>query len=168
LLLVKGCASAPKQQTMTMEATAYCDCGKCCGWERGSWKCLKLDLWNKYVSEGQNAGRKYTGKTASGSKPVEFDQGLLSLDTLKRPWKVPTRAVNPTKWVQREGTIAADTDYYPFGTRMYVPGYGWGVVKDRGGAIKGPNRIDLFYNSHNDALQWGRKNVAVVVVRPSS
>lgn len=164
--LMKGCASAPKQLTKNFEATAYCDCGQCCGWERGSWKCLKLDLWNKYVSEGKNAGRKYTGKTASGVRPVEFDPGLLSFDTVKRPWKAPTRVLNPTKWTRREGTIAADTDFYPFGTRMYVPGYGWGVVRDRGGAIKGPNRLDLFYDSHSDALEWGRKNVEVVVVHP--
>ena len=61
----------------------------------------------------------------------------------------------------RDGTIAADTAHYPFGTRMYVPGYGWGVVEDRGSAIKGKNRLDLFFKSHNRALEWGRKRVDV-------
>jgi len=65
----------------------------------------------------------------------------------------------------RLGTIAADTSVYPFGTKIFVPGYGWGVVEDRGGAIKG-QRIDLFFNSHRDALQWGRKRVVVEVVYP--
>ena len=32
----------------------------------------------------------------------------------------------------RLGTIAADTRRYPFGTIMYVPGYGYGRVEDRG------------------------------------
>ncbi len=49
---------------------------------------------------------------------------------------------------------------------MYVPGYGWGVVEDRGGAIKGPDRIDIFYDSHSDALQWGRRRVRVIIERP--
>jgi 3D (Asp-Asp-Asp) domain-containing protein len=64
------------------------------------------------------------------------------------------------------GTIAADTKYYPFGTKMYVPGYGWGVVADRGGDIKGPDRIDLFYNTHSQANNWGRQRVSVEIERP--
>ena len=63
-------------------------------------------------------------------------------------------------------TIAADTKYYPFGTRMYIPGWGWGVVEDRGGAIKGPNRIDLYFNSHSEALQWGRCKLPVTIQKP--
>lgn len=65
----------------------------------------------------------------------------------------------------RVGTIAADTGLYPFGTKMFVPGYGWGVVEDRGGAIKG-QRIDLFHRTHRQALEWGRKKVTVRVVFP--
>ena len=37
----------------------------------------------------------------------------------------------------KTGTIAADTSIYPFGTIMYVPGYGYGRVEDVGSAIKG-------------------------------
>ncbi len=64
------------------------------------------------------------------------------------------------------GTIAADSRVFPFGTRMRVPGYGWGTVEDRGGAIKG-GKIDLFFRSHEDALEWGRQTVTVEVVRPN-
>jgi len=48
---------------------------------------------------------------------------------------------------------------------MYVPGYGWGVVTDRGSANKGPNRIDLFFLLHDEALSWGRKKVEVRIER---
>jgi 3D (Asp-Asp-Asp) domain-containing protein len=65
----------------------------------------------------------------------------------------------------RDGTIAADTRYYVFGTRMHIPGYGWGVVEDRGSAIKGPGRIDIYFNSHQNALDWGRKRVEVQIER---
>ena len=65
------------------------------------------------------------------------------------------------------GTIAADTKYYPFGTVMHIPGYGTGTVLDRGGAIKGPHRIDLWFPSEKEALKWGRqKNVPVTVRKP--
>ena len=65
----------------------------------------------------------------------------------------------------KKGTIAADTKYYPFGTIMYIPSYGWGEVHDRGGAIKGPRRIDLFFPSHKKALRWGRQKVKVKIYR---
>jgi hypothetical protein len=128
---------------------------------------LKLDFWNRYVSSGPNAGRSYSGLTASGTVPYEPEEGLLSMDSIYRPWMIPVRLVLfPWYLLPREGTIAADTKYYPFGTRMHVPDYGWGIVEDRGGAIKGPNRIDLYFNSHREALNWGRKKVRVVIEYP--
>ncbi len=63
------------------------------------------------------------------------------------------------------GTIAADTKKYPFGTVMYIPGYGYGRVEDRGTAIQGEH-IDLFFKSHSDALRWGRQHVRVKIYLP--
>ena len=162
VISLSGCA---RHETRIIEATAYCGCGDCCSWERGSWTYLKLDFWNRYVSEGAAAGRDYTGETASGTEPVEPVPGLFSMDSLTQPWMIPVRTVLPWQWFQQDGTIAADTKYYPFGTRMYVPGYGWGMVVDRGGAIKGPDRIDLYFESHEDALLWGRRRVQVRIER---
>ena len=65
----------------------------------------------------------------------------------------------------KKGTIAADIRYYPYGTIMKIPGYGWGEVHDTGKAIKGRHRIDLFFKSHKDALRWGRRKVKVTVYR---
>jgi len=64
----------------------------------------------------------------------------------------------------KPGTLAADTSRYPFGTIMYVPGYGYGRVEDRGSAIQG-NKIDLYFKSHKEALRWGRRQVEVSVWR---
>lgn len=165
LLLTSGCAKQPVSRIM--EATAYCGCSSCCKWERGSYKYLKLDFWNRYVSAGPRAGMEYTGQTASGAMPQEPQPGLLSWDSLQHPWRIPIRTVLfPWYLLPEDGTIAADTRYYPFGTRMFVPGYGWGVVEDRGSAIKGQDRIDLYFNSHSDALQWGRKKVRVTIEYP--
>ena len=161
-LLFGGCAKPPV--STLIETTAYCDCSACCNWERGSWKYLKLDFWNKYVDSGPRAGATYDGKTASGTYPREPEAGLFSLDSLQRPWMIPLRIVLfPWKLFPHDGTIAADTKYYPFGTRMHVPGYGWGTVEDRGSAIKGAQRIDLYFDSHNDALEWGRRKLPVTI-----
>jgi 3D (Asp-Asp-Asp) domain-containing protein len=65
-----------------------------------------------------------------------------------------------------KGTIAADTSQYPFGTVMYVPGYGYGRVEDRGKAMKGNAKIDIYFDTHKEALQWGRRNASVKVWLP--
>lgn len=61
-------------------------------------------------------------------------------------------------------TIAADLSVYPLGTILYIPGYGYGVVADKGGAIKG-NKIDLYYPTVEDVYQqWGKKHVEVYLI----
>lgn len=65
----------------------------------------------------------------------------------------------------RPGTIAADTSVFPFGTIIYVPGYGYGRVEDRGGDIRGYH-IDLFYRTHTEAQAHGRKRMKVRVWFP--
>lgn len=162
-LVVSGCAGNCVRR---MEVTAYCGCGKCCGWERGRWRYLKLDVWNRYVSSGKYKGRPYSGRTASGTKPHQPHPGLISIDSVVHPWMIPIRLIFfPWLFMPRDGTIAADTRYYRFGTRMHIPGYGWGVVEDRGSAIKGPDRIDVYFSSHQKALNWGRKRVDIRMER---
>lgn len=65
------------------------------------------------------------------------------------------------------GTIAADTSRYPFGTIMYVEGYGYGRVEDTGSEIKG-DHIDLFFESHKEADQWGSHRLRVSVWLPAT
>jgi hypothetical protein len=165
VLLQTGCAKPPVAKVL--ETTAYCGCGSCCNWERGSWTWLKLDFWNRYIASGPNAGQYYSGLTASGTDPRESQPGLFSLDSLARPYMIPVRLLFfPWLLLPKDGTIAADTKFYPFGTRMHIPGYGWGIVEDRGSAIQGPTRIDLYFNSHSDALEWGRRRERVIIEYP--
>jgi len=66
----------------------------------------------------------------------------------------------------KKGTIAADPRY-PFGTKIYVPGYGWGEVQDRGSAIRG-DRLDVFFPSRKEALEWGRQTLNVIILKPKN
>jgi len=157
-VLVTGCAHVERR---TMEVTAYDPGAESCGWERGTFL-----FWRKYVAEGPRKGQRYTGRTASGTKPREPRPGLISVDSLTHPWMIPLRLVFFWNILPRKGTIAADTRYYPFGTEIYVPGYGWGAVEDRGGAIKGPQRLDIYFSDDDDALDWGRQRVTVKVRPP--
>ncbi len=56
-------------------------------------------------------------------------------------------------------TIAADTRVLPFGSQVVVNGTVY-TVEDRGGAIQG-NRIDIFFASHQEALNYGKRYVKV-------
>ena len=61
-------------------------------------------------------------------------------------------------------TVAADLNVFPIGTILFIPDYGFGVVADKGGAIKG-NRVDLFFNTVDDVYnQWGKKEIDVYVI----
>ncbi|WP_066369868.1 3D domain-containing protein [Neobacillus fumarioli] len=62
-------------------------------------------------------------------------------------------------------TIAADLSVFPIGTILFIPGYGFGVVADKGGAIKG-DRLDLYYKTVQDVYrQWGKKKLDVYVIQ---
>ncbi|MFZ5597196.1 MAG: 3D domain-containing protein [Bacillota bacterium] len=61
------------------------------------------------------------------------------------------------------GTVAVDPGVIPFGTRMYIEGYGYGTALDRGSAIKG-KRIDLFLESSSEARRWGVRKVKVYIL----
>ncbi|MES1042795.1 MULTISPECIES: 3D domain-containing protein [Peribacillus] len=62
-------------------------------------------------------------------------------------------------------TIAADLTVFPLGTILWIPGYGYGVVADKGGAIKG-NHLDLYYETVQDVYEnWGKKTLEVYVVQ---
>lgn len=67
--------------------------------------------------------------------------------------------------VVRPGSLAADTTKYPYGTIMRIPGYGYGIVQDTGGAIKGEH-IDLYRPNHWLARAWGVRSRQVEVWYP--
>ncbi len=63
----------------------------------------------------------------------------------------------------RYGVVAVDPREISMGTSMYVEGYGYATALDRGGAIKG-NRIDLFFETYEEAMNWGMRRVKVYIL----
>lgn len=61
------------------------------------------------------------------------------------------------------GTVAVDPRVIALRTRLWVEGYGFCIALDTGGAIKG-NRIDLGFNSDEEAALVGRKHVRVLIL----
>ena len=58
-------------------------------------------------------------------------------------------------------TIAADPNVLPYGTEILC-GMGEFVVEDCGGAIKG-NRVDFFFDTHEEAVKFGRQEFTIWV-----
>jgi len=61
------------------------------------------------------------------------------------------------------GIVAVDPRVIPMGTKLYVEGYGNAIAADQGNAIKG-NRIDLYFDTHQQALNYGMKTVKVTIL----
>jgi 3D (Asp-Asp-Asp) domain-containing protein len=83
---------------------------------------------------------------ATGKNPGDPGYGITAHQTVAGP-----------------GTIAAPSTY-PWGTQMYVPGYGLGTVLDRGGAIKG-SHIDIWFPTTQQANNWGAPHLQVTVCK---
>ena len=60
------------------------------------------------------------------------------------------------------GRTVAASSKFAFGTKLNIGGHIY-TVEDRGGAING-NKIDIFVNTHAEALQWGVRYMTVSVV----
>ena len=64
-----------------------------------------------------------------------------------------------------KGVIGADLTRYPIGTKLYVEGYGFCVVGDTGGALRGTYRLDLGFATHEEAVAWAlNRNTPVYVL----
>jgi len=83
-------------------------------------------------------------------------------------WATYYTAVSAGGTITRTGTgvykgiIATDPNYIPLGTRMYVPGYGYGIAADTGGGVHGWH-VDLAYGA-NDVYDWGSRYLTICIL----
>lgn len=68
-----------------------------------------------------------------------------------------------TGTVPEEGrTIAVDPKVIPYGTHVTIEGMGTYIAEDCGGGITN-NHIDMYFNSHEDALKFGKRQLYVTI-----
>jgi uncharacterized protein YabE (DUF348 family) len=60
-------------------------------------------------------------------------------------------------------TIAVDPSIIPYGTKLFVQGYGFAIAADTGSAIIG-NTIDVFFNTYQESVNWAVKYVNVYIL----
>lgn len=104
---------------------------------------------DQLAGEPQNY-RKLISMTATAYGPGKLDNGK---------WDNLTYVGSTVK----KGIVAVDPTVIPMGTKLWIEGYGQAVADDQGRAIKG-NRIDLAFNTRQEALDYGIQNVKVYVL----
>lgn len=105
----------------------------------------KADQVDDLVEEGTMA-MLGTGYSSHPKSTAPFDDGVTALGM-------------PAGY----GVVAVDPQVIPLGTRLYVEGYGYAIAADVGGGING-RQIDLCFDSHRDALHFGRQWVKVHIL----
>lgn len=100
-------------------------------------------------------------KTSAGS--INYSKALNVTATGYTPYDPGCTGITASGVPAGPGNVAVDPRVIPMGSKLYIPGYGMAVATDTGGAIKG-NKIDLCYNTTNEAFAWGVRNVTVYIL----
>ena len=124
-----------------------------------------------YIKGSKDATGKFLGlgrgyqvvplSVAAIGDDTDMNEGMWMESTAYSPYEAG--AYTATGDSVRYGIAAVDTNVIPLGTNLYIEGYGHALAADTGGAIRG-NRIDLAFDSYQEALNWGRRDVLVKMV----
>lgn len=130
---------------------------------------ILMPVRDEIVSIGTGKAIYASRKARTASRKVLGSIGGLTGDTLMMTATAYWRYVGGTGRTSTgvkagHGIVAVDPRVISLGTRVYVDGYGYAVAADTGGAIKG-NRIDLCFNTVAEARRFGRRKVAVKIIR---
>ena len=107
--------------------------------------------------------KQATAEAAGTIDGMTFKKAINMVSTAYTPYDSGCTGVTASGMAASKGVAAVDTSVIPFGTKLYIPGYGIAIAADTGGAING-NRIDLCYNTLSEAYGWGRRNVTVYIL----
>jgi 3D (Asp-Asp-Asp) domain-containing protein len=106
-------------------------------------------------------------QVSRGGQDIRFERALEVTATAYCPCAKccgPTAVgMTSTGVPAAKGVIAVDPRVIPLGARVYVDGYGEALAADVGSAIKG-NRIDVCFDTHEEAWAWGVKKTKVYIL----
>ncbi len=124
------------------------------------------EISREVITEPVNAviERGTASMVSTPAGDFKYSKSLMVVATGYTQYDEGCTSTTATGTVAIRGAVAVDPSVIPFGTMLYIPGYGIGTAEDTGGAIEG-NRIDLCYNSVNEALAWGRQTVTVYILQ---
>ena len=87
----------------------------------------------------------------------------LSYESCGKSPDHPAYGITSTGKKVKDGYVAVDPEVIPYGTRMYIDGYGVVQAEDTGGDING-NRLDIYMSSKDDCIKWGIQDRKVYII----
>jgi uncharacterized protein YabE (DUF348 family) len=116
-----------------------------------------LEPKNKIVTQGTNTTYASRGGEVIGKRRMSCIATAYSGGSRTSSGRMTTRNQDGLS------TIAVDPSVIPMGSKVYVEGYGYAIAADTGGAIRG-NKIDLFFNSYQETVNWGLRKVNLTII----
>lgn len=104
-----------------------------------------------------------------GGDPIGYTKSYTARATAYSPIRGATTAYTASgrKAVRNPNgysTVAVDPSIVPYGTQMFIEGYGFAIAADCGSGVNGTG-LDLFYNTYGEACSWGVKYVKVYILK---
>lgn len=101
-------------------------------------------------------------------KVVKYEKVIKGTTTGYSPDEKGDSGVGSTGVRVHYGHCAVNPRVIPYGTLLYIPGYGYAKAVDTGGAMlrrRNPVLLDLRFNNRKEANTWGRRVKDVFVVK---
>lgn len=132
--------------------------------------CTMREIYVDAITARNAAAVEQTAQIEAPETPADVDadapaveeQQMQSLEIIATAYCPCVKCCGKTDGITATGTkatagrtIAVDPDVIPYGTEVIINGHTY-VAEDCGGAING-NDIDVFFNTHEEALQFGRQ-----------
>lgn len=117
----------------------------------------KIVQVSKVTTRSATTTRTSTSSTSSGTGEVYRVTAYCSCSKCCGK----SNGITAAGTVATAGRTVAASSKFSIGTNLNINGHTY-VVEDRGGAVSG-NRIDIYVNSHAEALAWGVKYLNVSV-----
>ncbi len=121
----------------------------------------KIVQVNKVTSRSGTTTRAAAATAATTTSGTQVYKITAYCSCAKCCGKTTGRTAMGTK--ATAGRTVAASGKFAFGTKLNINGHVY-TVEDRGGAIKG-NKIDIYVNSHAEALAWGVRYLPVSVAQ---
>jgi len=113
-----------------------------------------LDKSQRYIW----ANLRFGGAKAAWFEVTAYDAYSKQSINVER-WRDQRTALNRRAVPGR--TIAVDPSIIPFDSLVFIPGTGWRLAEDAGGAIKG-HKIDILLRTKRTAMRYGKKRLLIL------
>ena len=118
------------------------------------------EKFNKWITEPQDDSIHLGTSVTGNSGDVVIRWSFVSNTTA---YYMGENAYGASGGHCHYGTVAVDPSVIPYGSILWIEGYGFAVANDCGGAIVGTN-LDLYMRSTDECVNWGRRYVTAYLL----